>query len=140
LFGLPTSSSQAILYEMIVQKSFLLGPVSFDQFIGVMLPTVAIASVSGFLIAGPLSSVISNIFARCYQYINYLLMAFLLFLMFWFAHIELSVWMYMIVFSLSTVFGLYFKGYNLLKIVYFYIIADFVFENIIKFGYMHGIL
>jgi len=139
LFGLPTSSSQAILYEMIVQKSFLLGPVSFDQFIGVMLPTVAIASISGFFIAGPLSSVISNIFARCYHYINYLLMAFLLFLMFWFAHLELSVWMYVTVFSLSTVFGLCFKGYNVLKIVYFYIIADFVFENIIRFGYMQGL-
>jgi putative tricarboxylic transport membrane protein len=140
LFGLPTSSSQAILYEMIVQKSFLLGPLSFDQFLGVMAPTIAIASLSGFLIAGPMSSFISNIFTRFYKYINHLLMIFLLFLMVWFAHVELNVWMYIIVFLSSTVFGVAFKGYNVLKIIYFYIIADFVFENIIRLGYMQNIL
>jgi len=140
LFGLPTSSSQAILYEIIVQKSFLLGPLSFDQFIGVMAPTIAIASVSGFLIAGPMSSFISNMFTRFYKYINHLLMVFLLFLMVWFAHLELNMWMYIVVFLSSTVFGVAFKGYNVLKIVYFYIIADFVFENIIRLGYMQNIL
>ena len=140
LFGLPTSSSQAILYEMIVQKSFLLGPMSFNQFVYVMAPTIALASVSGFFIAGPLSSVISNLFVRCYKYINYLLMAFLLFLMIWFAQMELNLWMYIIVFLSSTAFGLVFRGYNVLKIIYFYIIADFVFENLIRFGYIQNVL
>ncbi len=140
LFGLPTSSSQAVLYEMIVQKNFLLGPLSFNEFLSVMLPTIAIASVSGLIIAGPMSSVISNIFARCYKYINYLLMAFLLFLMVWFAHIELNLWLYIFVFLSSTLFGLTFRQYNVLKIIYFYIISDFVFENLIRFGYMLKIL
>ena len=140
LFGLPTSSSQAVLYEMNVQKNFLLGPLSFNEFLSVMLPTIAIASVSGLIIAGPMSSVISNIFARCYKYINYLLMAFLLFLMVWFAHIELNLWLYIFVFLSSTLFGLTFRQYNVLKIIYFYIISDFVFENLIRFGYMLKIL
>tara|TARA_B110000977_G_scaffold170360_1_gene221006 strand:+ start:415 stop:1716 length:1302 start_codon:yes stop_codon:yes gene_type:complete len=140
LFGLPTSSSQAVLYEMIVQKSFLLGPSSFDQLIVVMGQTVLLASVSGFLIAGPMSSVISNIFARCYRYMNTLLMGFLLSLMIWFAYMELSMWMYIIVFLISTIFGMVFRQYNVLKIIYFYIIADFVFENVLRIGYIHGIL
>lgn len=140
LFGLPTSSSQAILYEMIVQKSFLLGPLSFNEFFVVMAPTIALASLSGFVIAGPLSSFISNIFIRCYKYINHLLMGFLLFLMIWFAYMELNIWMYIIVFLSSTIFGLAFRRYNVLKIMYFYIIADFLFENLIRLGYIQNIL
>ena len=110
LFGLPTSSSQAVLYEMIVQKNFLLGPVSFDDFLSVMGQTVFLASITGFLIAGPMSSVISNVFARFHKYINTFLMVFLVFLMLWFGYTELNISMYLIVFLSSTVFGVVFRA------------------------------
>ena len=140
LFGLPTSSSQAVLYEMIVQKNFLLGPISFNGFLSVMGQTVFLASITGFLIAGPMSSMISNVFARFHRYINTFLMIFLVALMLWFGYVELNVWMYLIVFFSSTVFGLVFRNYNVLKIIYFYIIADFVFENLLRMAYLQGIL
>ena len=74
------------------------------------------------------------------KYINHLLMGFLLFLMIWFAYMELNIWMYIIVFLSSTIFGLAFRRYNVLKIMYFYIIADFLFENLIRLGYIQNIL
>ena len=60
--------------------------------------------------------------------------------MIWFAYMDLSMWMYIIVFLISTIFGMVFRQYNVLKIIYFYIIADFVFENVLRIGYIHGIL
>tara|TARA_Y100001938_G_scaffold56777_1_gene79239 strand:- start:301 stop:618 length:318 start_codon:yes stop_codon:yes gene_type:complete len=102
--------------------------------------TVFLASITGFLIAGPMSSMISNVFARFHRYINTFLMIFLIALMLWFGYVELNVWMYLIVFFSSTVFGLVFRNYNVLKIIYFYIIADFVFENLLRMAYLQGIL
>ena len=67
-------------------------------------------------------------------------MIFLIALMLWFGYVELNVWMYLIVFFSSTVFGLVFRNYNVLKIIYFYIIADFVFENLLRMAYLQGIL
>lgn len=140
LFGLPTSSSQAVLYEMIVQKNFLLGPVSFDEFLPVIGQTVFLASITGFFIAGPLSSMISSVFARFHKVINKFLMVFLIALMLWFGYTELNIWMYLIVFLSGTVFGIIFRRYNVLKIIYFYIIADFVFENLLRMAYLQGML
>jgi len=48
--------------------------------------------------------------------------------------------MYLLVFLSSTVFGVVFRAYNVLKIIYFYIIADFVFENLLRMAYLQDIL
>ena len=48
--------------------------------------------------------------------------------------------MYLIVFLSSTVFGLVFRNYNVLKIIYFYIISDYEYDNLLKMAYLQGIL
>ena len=117
-----------------------LGPISFNGFLSVMGQTVLLASITGFLIAGPMSSIISNVFARFHRYINTFLMIFLVALMLWFGYTELNISMYLLVFLSSTVFGVVFRAYNVLKIIYFYIIADFVFENVLRMAYLQNIL
>lgn len=130
IFGIPTSTSQAILYNILIEKDFAFGPFSFDELIGPILLIIFFTSVAGFILACPLAKVLSHIFVITERYIYISLAVLITCITLYVGHTTIDLPLYLCTIIVTFIFGYYYRDKDILRIVYFFIITPFLLENL----------
>ena len=141
IFGIPTNPSQAVLYDLLVDKGFVFGPYQFSKEFVISLALLIIyTSVVGFILAGPMARMLGMFYSKFEKYL-YLALAVLIFILtLYMGYTTLDFTLSLIILIFSGIFGLYFYEYNVLRIIYFYILTPFFLENWLRIGYHFQLL
>ena len=70
IFGIPTTTSQAILYNVLIDQSYDFGPLSFDAaMISGILFVIMFTCFAGFVLAGPMGRLLALVFSKSQKWI-----------------------------------------------------------------------
>lgn len=140
-FGLPTNTSQAILNNVLADKSYLFGVLSFNQsFIDMLIGVIAITSVLGFILAGPLAYLLGAFFKKTENWIYIILGVMLVGLTIYMGQRTLNLPVYATTLAVTFVAGMYLRNYNVLRIIYFFMVTPFFVENWLRLAFILDIL
>jgi putative tricarboxylic transport membrane protein len=140
-FGLPTNTSQAILNNILTDKNYLFGVLSFNQsFIDMLLGIVIITSFLGFLLAGPLASLLGLFFRKTEKFIYVALGIILVLVTLYTGHNSLNLPVYLLTLLITFIIGMYLRNYNVLRIIYFFMVTPFFVENWLRLAFILDIL
>ena len=140
-FGLPTNTSQAILNNILTDKNYLFGVLSFNHsFIDLLIGIIIITSFIGFALAGPLAHLLGSIFKKTEKYIYVALGIVLITVTLYTGHSSLNLPVYLITLVVTFVFGMYLRNYNVLRVIYFFMVTPFFVENWLRLAFILDIL
>ena len=140
-FGLPTNTSQAILNNVLADKSYLFGVLSFNHsFIDMLIGVIAITSVLGFILAGPLAYLLGAFFKKTENYIYIILGLMLIGLTLYMGQRTLNLPVYATTLLVTFVAGMFLRNYNVLRIIYFFMVTPFFVENWLRLAFILDIL
>lgn len=140
-FGLPTNTSQAILNNVLANKSYLFGVLTFNQsFVDMLIGVIAITSLLGFILAGPLAYLLGGFFKKTENYIFLSLGVVLIILTIYMGQRTLDLPLYAITLTVTFIFGMLLREYNVLRIIYFFMITPFFVENWLRLAFILDIL
>ena len=136
IFGIPTNPSQAVLYDILVEKSFVFGPYQFSKdFVISLALLIVYTSVIGFILAGPMARMLGMFYSK-FEKCLYITLAILIFILtLYMASTTLDFTLSLIILILTGIFGTIFYEYNVLRIIYFYILTPFFMENWLRLGF-----
>jgi putative tricarboxylic transport membrane protein len=130
IFGIPTTTSQAILYNILIDQSYGFGPVYFTPaMINSILSVIVFTSFAGFILSGPMARVLALAFSKTQKWIYMILSVAMLIITMYVGYLSIDTWLYFWTILLSFIFGMMFYGWNILKIIYFFIVTPFFVEN-----------
>lgn len=139
IFGIPTNPSQAILYDLLIEKSFVFSPFQFNaEFVYVLALLIVYTSVIGFVLACPLARMLGMIYGQFEKHLYLLLSAIIIGITLYLGYTTLDFTLTAIVMILGFMFGIIFREYSTLRIIYFYLLIQFFFENWMRIGYHMG--
>lgn len=140
-FGLPTNTSQAILNDILINKNYLFGALNFNQsLINSILFVIIFTSISGFILAGPFSFLLAKIFKKLERVLYPLFALILVGITIYMGYKSLNLSVYVITLTISFIFGYFFRFYDTLRILYFFMITPFFVENWLRLLYIVNIL
>ena len=140
-FGIPTNPSQVLLFNILNDKNFLFGPLSFtSELINSIITVIFFTSIAGFIIAGPLANLLAKTFKIFETHLYVMLSILMIIVTLYVGYTSLDFVLYLWTLILSTIFGFIFLHYNVLRIIYFFIITPFFAENWLRLGFMFDIL
>jgi putative tricarboxylic transport membrane protein len=139
IFGIPTSTSQAILYNVLLEKDFAFGPLSFTEIVGPILYIIFFTSVAGFILACPLAKTLSHIFAFTERYIYMSLAIVVTCITLYIGYITIDLPLYICTLIITFIFGYYYRDKDILRVVYFFIITPFLLENLHRLTFILNI-
>ena len=123
IFGIPTSTRQAILYNIV-------GPILYIIFF---------TSVTGFIIACPLAKILSYIFVLTERYIYMTLAILVTCITLYIGYITIDLPLYICTLIITFIFGYYYRDKDILRVVYFFIITPFLLENLHRLTFILNI-
>jgi len=137
LFGLPTTASQAVLYNILIEKYFLFGPESFNNLLlNSILQVLLVTTFAGLLLAGPCASILGKLFEK-FEKKLYIFVAILMIVVIGYVGIQTyNLELYTWVIIVSFVVGWMCRNMDVLRIIYFFIISSFLVENFTRILYM----
>ena len=141
LFGLPTTTSQAILYNILLEKYFLFGPESFSSLlINSILQVLLVTTFAGLILAGPCASIIGKLFEKferqLYIFVAILMVIVILYVGKQTYNLELYMWIVIV----SFIVGWICRNMDVLRIIYFFIISTFLVENFTRILFMWDLM
>tara|TARA_R100000008_G_scaffold38333_1_gene21877 strand:- start:202 stop:1503 length:1302 start_codon:yes stop_codon:yes gene_type:complete len=139
IFGIPTSTSQAILYNILIEKDFAFGPFSFDELVGPILSIIFFTSVAGFILACPLAKVLSYIFVITERYIYISLAVLITCITLYVGYTTIDLPLYLCTIIVTFIFGYHYRDKDILRVVYFFIITPFLLENLHRLTFILNI-
>ena len=142
IFGIPTCTSQAVLYQILLDKSFVFSPIDFDyEIINVLLYIILFTCVMGFILACPMAKLLSLIFFRLenYIYLGLGLLITIITLYIGYQSLDFILYIFTIIISFGVGLLCKIKCYDALTIIYFYILTPFFLENWIRLAYIHEV-
>ena len=134
-----TKLSEARIQVSISKGVF--GPLSFNhEMINSLLLIIFFTSVMGFILACPMAKLLASIFQKLEKYI-YLGLAILITLItLYVGYQSIDFMLYLCTIIITFGFGMLWRNYDILKIIYFFIITPFFIENWSRLAYMLDIL
>ncbi len=140
IFGIPTNPSQAILYDLLIEKNFVFSPFDFDTtFVILLALLIVFTSFVGFILACPLARMLGSLYGKFEKHLYIILSIIIVCVTMYLGYTTLDFKLTAIVIVLSFLFGLYYKEYDTLRIIYFYLLIDFFFTNWLRIGYHMGL-
>jgi len=139
IFGIPTSTSQAILYNILIEKDFAFGPLSFTEIVGPILYIIFFTSIIGFIIACPLAKLLSYIFVFTERYIYMTLAVLITCITLYIGYTTIDLPLYICTLIITFIFGYYYRDKDILRVVYFFIITPFLLENLHRLTFILNI-
>ena len=137
IFGIPTTTSQAVLYNLLIDQNYDFGPLSFDAaVITGILTVVLFTTFVGFLLAGPLARLLALFFSKSQKHIYIGISILMIVITLYVGYTTIDFWLYLWTIILSCIFGMIFFKYDILKIIYFFIITPFFVENWGRLGFI----
>ena len=137
IFGIPTTTSQAVLYNLLIDQNYDFGPLSFDAaVITGILTVVLFTTFVGFLLAGPLARLLALFFSKSQKHIYIGISILMIVITLYVGYTTIDFWLYFWTIILSCIFGMIFFKYDILKIIYFFIITPFFVENWGRLGFI----
>ena len=137
IFGIPTTTSQAVLYNLLIDQNYDFGPLSFDAaVITGILTVVLFTTFVGFLLAGPLARLLALFFSKSQKHIYIGISILMIVITLYVGYTTIDFWLYLWTIVLSCIFGMVFFKYDILKIIYFFIITPFFVENWGRLGFI----
>lgn len=141
IFGIPTSTSQAILYDMLTDKGFVFSSANFTyEFVISLGILIVYTSVFGFLLACPLARLLGMFYGKFEKHLYILLSILIISVTLYLGYTTLDFILSLIILILGFIFAITFYNYNTLRIIYFFILTPFFAENWLRIGYHLGIL
>ena len=105
IFGIPTTTSQAILYNILLDKDFAFGPFEFGDIISPILTIIFFTSIAGFILACPLAKVLSYVFILTEKYIYISLAILITGITLYIGYTTIDLPLYTVTIILSFIFG-----------------------------------
>jgi putative tricarboxylic transport membrane protein len=140
IFGIPTNPSQAILFDMLIEKNFVFSPFQFNvEFVFALALLIVYTSVVGFILACPLARLLGMLYSQFEKHLYLVLSLVIISITLYLGYTTLDFTLTAIVISVGFIFGMFFRRYNTLRIIYFYLLIEFFVENWMRIGYHFGI-
>lgn len=141
IFGIPTTTSQAILYNVLIDMSYDFGPLAFNAaMIDGILFVIMFTCFAGFILAGPMGRILALVFGKFQKHIYAILSVLMVVITLYVGYTALDFWLYFWVTTISCAVGLWWRNYDILRIIYFFIITPFFVENWTRLAFILNFL
>lgn len=136
LIGIPITASQAFIYDIFIGSGILLTSSFFYSMLTQLSIAYILSSVIGLLIAGKYVNWLSSLANVNYNYIYYLVIIILSIVTFYIGSLFYSQWFYIICLILLIPFGLLLTKYDVLPLVFTFLLHDEIYANFLTLIYL----
>ena len=141
LFGIPTTVSQALLFDILVDKAHMFGPLSFDiTLVNSILQVLLLTSIVGFILAGPMGICLGKIFEKFEKKLYIIVSILMIFVTIYIGNETYDLTMYVYTLLFSFILGWLWRNMDVLRIIYFFIISPFLVENWTRMAFILDII
>ena len=141
LFGIPTTVSQALLFDILVDKAHMFGPLSFDTtLVNSILQVLLLTSIVGFILAGPMGICLGKIFEKFEKKLYIIVSILMICVTIYIGNETYDLSMYVYTLLFSFILGWIWRNMDVLRIIYFFIISPFLVENWTRMAFMLDIM